>query len=147
MTSYARLQLPANAHAPARVVQARAGRDIGKRSVAPVAVKARGRAVAVPPVLESGAIHQEEVGEAVVVVVDPRHTAAAFGLDDVALLRPAAGQLEVDTGFSRDFDELIELSSLLLLPAVTALRLTVVSGVRSAAPIQPALINAESMAG
>ena len=98
----------ADSHAPAGVVQTRAQGHIRELAVAVVAIKPRGRAAPALPVLEGGAIHQEQVGKAVVVVIDPRRAPAALGLDDVPLLRPAAGQLEVDTGFSRDFDELIE---------------------------------------
>src|SRR5204863_4042479 len=98
----------ADSHAPAGVIETRARGHIRERAVAVVAIESRGRAVPALPVLEGRAVQQEKVGKAVVVIIDPGRAPAALSFDDVPFLRPAAGQLEVDAGFSRDFDELIE---------------------------------------
>ena len=96
----------ADGHAvsPTAKIQARLRRDIGKRAVMIVVIKARRMAFARAVVLDRRAINQKNVHPAVVVVVE-RGRATALGFDDVELLPAAASQVKINSSRARDVNE------------------------------------------
>src|SRR5690242_2031074 len=86
-----------HAETPATVIQTGFGTNVAKGAIVVVAVKRHTMAAFGAQIGESGAVHQQDVHPAVVVVIKNRH-AAAHGFHDVELLRPAAGEVEIDAG-------------------------------------------------
>ena len=90
----------ADAHAPARVADAGLVGDVLESSVAEIAIERAARRVRIVGGVHRQRVHEVDVRQPVVVVVEERH-AAAHRLDDESLFRRGV-MLERNAGFARD---------------------------------------------
>src|SRR4029077_2091917 len=89
------------AEAPSTVRDPGFGAYVGEGAVVIVAVELVGMALAGAHVFQGGAVDQEDVHPAVVVVIEDGD-ASAHGLNDVAFFQAPAGEMEIDAGGARD---------------------------------------------
>ena len=93
-----------HSEAPSAMPDARLGADVGESAVVIVVVKLAGMALAGAHVFQRGAVYQENVHPAVVVIVEDSH-AAAHGFHDVALFSASTGEMEIDARGASDIRE------------------------------------------
>src|SRR5207244_377224 len=98
----------ADSLSPARSRQTRFERYVAESAVMIIAIKLIGRRLSSGEPFQSGAIHDEDVGPAVVVIIENRNAGAGC-LDDVLLaIKPAKHVGHGEAGFFGDISEVSE---------------------------------------